>query len=225
MMAASMPDIDADSIHSDQFNSPTLMKIPYCLALVALCLVMTNAYAQDTCTVYKIPNPHGAAMSVTRVWVVDTVNFSVESVYPLPVEMTATSTFDVNVCILARDGQSHSTIVRYTNTHGTSSYPVTMTAPATSGVESSGGQSVSLRLALPNPAGSTVSIDPGFTPTDDLRVGIVDLSGRRVVGDLRPSFSSGRLVIDVSSITSGRYLVLLDSPGRPVAAWPIVVQH
>ena len=201
------------------------MKTLYSLALVALCLVATESVAQDTCNTYLIPNPHGAAMSINTVWVVDTVNFSVESLRPLPYEISSTGTIDIRVCILVRDGKSHSTIVRYTNTHGTSSYQVTMTAPATSGVDRAVERTIALHSALPNPASSTVTIDFGSSVPDQIRVEILDMSGRLVVDDLRPMISGGRLVFDVSAIANGLYLVQVTAPGRPVAVWPIIVQH
>lgn len=201
------------------------MKNLYSLMLLGLCLFATVSSAQDTCRVYSIPNPHGAAMSVTRVWVVDSVNFSVESVNPLPHQMTATSTFDIRVCIRARDGQSHSTIVRYSNTHGTSSYPVTMTAPATSGVETGIMRNLGLPPALPNPSGTTVSIDPGYTLPHRLRTEIVDLSGQLLRVDERPVIVDGRILVDVNTLANGRYLVRVVTPGRRVGSWQIVVQH
>lgn len=200
------------------------MKKIYLLSLFSIVLLSTSAFGQDTCKVYSVKNPHGAAMSINKIWVLDSVNFSVESIKPTPFQLGASESFSIKVCILARDGASHSTQVRYTNTHGTSSYNVTMVAP-------SGGaasvQEVPVEMVLsvsPNPASSYLQVSLN---TDKLKggdVAIYNMIGEQVQRSPIEA-ETGTVFIDVSAIPSGRYMAVITSEGRQIAMSALVVEH
>jgi hypothetical protein len=105
------------------------------ILFVLLVLGVVNvARAQDTCKVFGQRNPHGVAMQISApMYVVDSVNFHIMSVKTLPYNINATDTIFFNVCLMATDGKTHSTQVRYNTTHGMVSYNVSLKA-TTAGV-------------------------------------------------------------------------------------------
>ncbi len=189
------------------------------LTIVAIMIALTTfaqAYAQDTCKTFSIKNPHGAAMSIMKIWAVDSVNFTVSTVKPLPFQIGATESFDIIVCIRARDGKPHSTSIRYTNTHGTSSYNVTMTAPSVSAVPSEGdGADVGVRVDVsPNPASTQAMIDVDARGARETGVRLYDINGR-VVWSYTQTITQAHIPIDLQSIPAGMYtLVADDGNGR-----------
>jgi hypothetical protein len=201
------------------------MKHLHALTLLGILLLAGRSSAQDTCRYYWLPNPSWGPIYVYTVEVLDTVNFSVEPIKPLPHRISQNESFDVTICIRARDGRPHSTIVRYTHDHGSSAEDITMTAPIASAVEKESTMRLRLHPPMPNPAASTISIDPGYTLPENVSTEIVDLSGRIVVAGHRPAISDGRLQIDVGAIPNGRYLLRVIAPGRSVDSWPIVVRR
>jgi hypothetical protein len=179
--------------------------------------------AQDTCRVFTIPNPHGAAMTISRVFIADTVNFSVEPLQPVPFNIGASETWDARVCIKARDGQSHSTTIRYQTTHGQASYAVTMNAPGTAGIVDPG--LPNLAVTFPQPTSGRVTVRVVDHGVGELRAHVFDHSG-----GLMPSIpvmigSGGDVSLDLEALPSGSYLVVLDVEGQIVARSSVVVVH
>lgn len=188
-------------------------------AIVSIAIAIAtfaSARAQDTCKTFSIANPHGAAMSIMKIWAVDSVNFTVSTVKPLPFDIGATESFSIIVCIHARDGKPHSTSIRYTNTHGTSSYNVTMTAPSVSAVPSEGNDAnVGVRVDVsPNPASTQAMIDVDASSTREIDVRLYDINGRAVWSSAHAT-THARIPMDLQSIPNGTYtLVADDGNGR-----------
>ncbi len=184
------------------------------------CLVGTTVQAQDTCKSYNVPNPHGAAMTIYKIWVVDSTNFTVESLKPLPYDITATGTVDFRVCLLPRDGVKRTTQVRYQNTHGTSSYSVTITPP-TSSVKRAPDQAP--LSAYPNPASNRVEIALGAFETNNLSVDLIDSRGNII----NPSFEVGsfKIVLNTATIASGAYTIVVKNSTHIFGVSQIAVVH
>ena len=190
------------------------------LFTVLLCAVSITVQAQDTCKSYNVPNPHGAAMTIYKIWVVDSTNFTVESIKPIPYDITATGTVDFRVCLLPRDGVKRTTQVRYQNTHGTSSYTVTLTPP-TSSVKRTPDQAQ--LSAYPNPAANRVEIALGSFEMNNLSVDLIDVRGHII----NPPFevASSKIVLNTSAVVTGAYTILVKNNTHIVGVSQLAVVH
>lgn len=195
------------------------------IAIIAMLGVTLPMIAQDTCKTYTIANPHGAAMDITKIWAEDTVNFTVTTVRNLPFNITATESFDIVVCLRVRDGKSHTTRIRYTNTHGTSNYNVTMTAPSTSSVDPEVGatKGLNLRILSPNPASERITIGVDNNVAGALRIDLYGMNGEiaRSVGF--ESFSGALLDLDVRGLPTGIYTAVVTDAASRISSVPLVV--
>jgi hypothetical protein len=170
----------------------------YSILILAALLTASSVSAQDTCKTYSHKNPHGAAMTISRVWVLDSVNFRVETVQELPYQETATGSYDFTVCILAKDGLKHSTQVRYQTSHGPVSYNISnFQAPGSSGV-SDLGSDVDVSI-YPNPASRTTYLTGAKGAWS-----IHNTLGQEV---LRGVASEEGLYINVESLPKGQYSI------------------
>ncbi len=181
----------------------------------------STAMAQDTCKKYMVPNPHGAAMTVYKVWILDSVNFTVASVKPLPYNVDANGTSDFNVCILPRDGKTRSTQVRYENTHGTSSYAVTMTPPGTASVKTI--NEAAMLHVFPNPANNETVVDLGKPILSSIVVEAVNVIGERIT--VPTVMTENRIKLDLKHVPSGTYTLILTDGSGILGSSGIVVQH
>ncbi len=193
---------------------------PLALFLVVLYSTVSLLHAQDTCRSIYLKNPHGAAMNIEKVWILDSVNFTVESLRPLPYYITDTGTVDFKVCILPRDGIKRTTQVRYLNTHGTSSYSITMTPPATESVKTEP-QLPSL-IAFPNPASTSVELLLAGS-VSALKVECLALDGTSFH---IPFTSVGkRVTLQTTLLASGSYTIIVKDGERPIGMSQIVITH
>ena len=178
------------------------------ILIAFLLTLLEGARAQDTCRVFSIPNPHGAAMTISRVWVQDSVNFSVEPVRAVPFNLAADELWDARVCIKPRDGQSYSTIIRYQTTHGPASYQVTMVAPTTAAVSMEHQDATMGMKVYPVPSSGDLTIEPPVERGDILTVEVYDgMGGLRSVVEER--YEGGHLRLDLSRLPSGRYRIMV----------------
>jgi hypothetical protein len=215
---------DTDNNPDSQYQQGAIMR--HFLLLLSFGLVLTvSARAQDTCKVMTIQNPHGADMQIMKLWVVDSANFRVTSVTPLPFQLGANESFDVRVCILARDGMSHSSQVRYTNTHGTSSFNISMTAPSSATVPSAGERGLVDAWISPNPASGAVTIALNRTGARDVEVRLYALDGSRVTSVSIPELAGASVPLDVSALPAGEYLAAIDVRGEGAVVRRVVVIH
>lgn len=175
--------------------------------LLALFLVLgaSSIRAQDTCKTYSHKNPHGAAMTISRVWILDSVNFTVRPIQTLPYQESATGSFDFEVCIIPRDGKKYSTQVRYQTTHGPVSYNISnFVAPTgTSGVSEVAVEEQAEVYPNPTPDVVNVLLDYPFEYSVTSPSGTTILTG------------SGDKTIDLRALPSGSYFLYLRSTGRP----------
>lgn len=169
------------------------------LAAVILVLGVGSATAQDTCKTIVHKNPHGAAMTISRVWILDSANFTVRPIQQLPYQESATGSFDFEVCIIPRDGKTYSTQVRYQTTHGPVSYNVSnFLAPlGTSSVTSS---EYTPAVVFPNPVSSVLHVQVG----EPFEFSIVDINGIVIIVGRSDQESSQ---VDVSRLTPGSYTI------------------
>lgn len=200
------------------------MKHLYTIITLALLIITTgHVHAQDTCKIFSIKNPHGAAMSINRIWVVDTVNFRVEPMKATPFQLGATESFEVRICILARDGQRHSSQIRYTNTHGTTNYSFSMDAPTTSSVEFA--ESAAVATIAPHPLQGYGSIDFGRVVAGEMRLRIYSMVGELVLERMQPEFSGRQFLLDATSLIDGGYLMVATLDGRELMTRRVVVSR
>ncbi len=195
------------------------------LAVIAIVGLTLPTMAQDTCKTYTVANPHGAAMDITKIWAIDTVNFTVNTVRTLPFNIGATESFDIVVCLRVLDGKSHTTQIRYTNTHGTSSYSVTMTAPSTSSVDPERGaaKSLALRLLSPNPAGDRITVGVDNNVVGDLHIAIYSMTGDMARSLRFESYGSSLLNLDLRGLPSGMYTMVVTDAASRTSSMPLVV--
>jgi hypothetical protein len=199
------------------------MTMRYYIPILFAFFTALSVSAQDTCRVFAIPNPHGAAMTISRVFIADTVNFSVESLRPAPFDIGASETWDARVCIKARDGQSHSTTIRYQTTHGQASYAVTMNAPGTAGIVDPG--LPSRAVTFPQPTSGRVTIRLEDNGVGELRARVFDHSGGLMTSLPVVIGLGGDVSLDLEALPSGSYIVVLDDEGQIVARSSVVVAH
>ena len=179
------------------------------LLLIALLFALREgANAQDTCQVFSVPNPHGAAMTISRVWVVDSANFTIDSMRSVPFDITADEAWDARICITPRDGQTYSTIIRYQTTHGPAAFQISMVAPNTSAVHERRQRSVSAMMVYPMPSSGDLVIEPSAVSGEVLTVEVYDGIGvvRSVVEE---RFEGNPLRLDLSGLPSGGYRIVV----------------
>ncbi|MEO6940529.1 MAG: T9SS type A sorting domain-containing protein [Candidatus Kapaibacterium sp.] len=186
------------------------------ILFVLLVLGVVNvARAQDTCKVFGQRNPHGVAMQISApMYVVDSVNFHIMSVKTLPYNINATDTIFFNVCLMATDGKTHSTQVRYNTTHGMVSYNVSLKA-TTAGVSKellTCGPALS--TPFPNPAGGIVK----FELSGELHGAVLSLfsSNGSLIENL-PAIGAGTVEIPTASLPAGVYYARLTSGQRQIS--------
>ena len=176
----------------------------YAVFMLALLFYWEPLHAQDTCKSYSHNNPHGSPMTISRVWILDSVNFRVESIPMLPYQEAANGTYDFKVCILARDGKKYSTQVRYMTTHGAVSYPISnFQAPGGASGVSREGTSLSYSIS-PNPTRSNFTI----LGAAGSKWVIYDMGGVEVLSGVTAAVSES---VDVTSLASGSYFLKITS--------------
>ena len=199
------------------------MRKRYYLLILFAILSALPVSAQDTCRVVTIPNPHGAAMTISRVFIADTVNFSVEPLRAVPFNIGASETWDARVCIKARDGQSHSTTIRYQTTHGQASFPVTMTAPGTAGIaETAAPRKV---LAFPQPTSGRVTVGLEEAVVGELRARVYDHAGGLATTLSSLSSANDEVTLDLTGLSTGAYTIVLDAAGHVIAQSSVLIVH
>jgi hypothetical protein len=139
-------------------------------------------------------------MTVSRVWILDSINFRVRPIQTLPYSESANGTFDFEVCILPRDGKKYSTQVRYMTTHGAVSYTIS-NFQAPGGVSSvSPSKATNLNVSLyPNPTTAKVTVQG--KPGD--KWSIANLIGTEL---LSGTISNVEEVLDLHSLPRGHYV-------------------
>ncbi|MEO5930476.1 MAG: T9SS type A sorting domain-containing protein [Candidatus Kapaibacterium sp.] len=198
------------------------------IAFALFAITGSTLFAQDTCKVYSLKNPHGAEMDITKIWVVDSVNFRVRTIKALPFHIGATESFDIEVCILARDGKPHTSQVRYQNTHGTSSYNVTMTGPAVASVSDGmmgEGASQGVSAIAPNPATDYAHIQILRPAGQKLSVRLYNILGDDITATTSIEAGESDVKIDVKSLANGRYFVAVVTGNSPVTTQSLMVSH
>lgn len=175
------------------------------LACLTVVVASQQSTAQDTCRVFSIPNPHGAAMTISRVFLSDTTHFTVEPLRAVPFDIGASETWDARVCIKARDGQTYSTTIRYQTTHGQASYAVTMTAPGTAGAHDD--RPSSRLLVAPVPSRDRVRVSGELVGRADVTMRLYARDGALAAtfqfGDWRTAAE-----LDVAGIPNGVYTLV-----------------
>jgi hypothetical protein len=142
-------------------------------------------------------------MTISRVWILDSVNFRVRPIQQLPYQEAATGSFDFEVCIIPRDGKKYSTQVRYQTTHGPVSYNISnFVAPLST---SSVGNAVTDGVEIyPNPTSDIVNVVLGYS--FDFSVtnvnGVTVLAGR------------SEQVVDLKGLPRGSYYLSIKAIGR-----------
>lgn len=196
------------------------------LFFLTVCLAAGNGRlsAQDTCKVFSVPNPHDAPMTISSVFIADTVNFTVEPLRSVPFDITATEIWDARVCIKARDGQRYSTTIRYMTTHGQASFALSMVAPATSGAPS-----LQLRAhsrVFPLPARDFVSIELPDARPGEVSALVADVLGRIVATNVQLVVSRDSFVrVDVRDLATGTFIYTFESAGRVIGRARVVVAN
>ncbi|MEO6941221.1 MAG: T9SS type A sorting domain-containing protein [Candidatus Kapaibacterium sp.] len=99
------------------------------LIVSVLFLFAGAAKASDECMLMGQKNPHGMAMVVSQVSVMDSVNFVVSTVKAMPFTMGKTDTVWFSVCPLVHDGKMHNTQIKYMTDMGPISYAISVMAP------------------------------------------------------------------------------------------------
>ncbi len=156
-------------------------------------------------------------MTISRVWILDSVNFRVRPIQQLPYQEAATASFDFEVCILARDGKEYSTQVRYMTTHGVVSYSI-------SNFQAPGGVSAVLseapssqQLIFPNPAREIITMQ-GSAGSDWV---IYDIGGvARLSGRTTASSES----VEVTSLLPGSYIVKVTTSAGVEETQRLIIQ-
>ena len=178
------------------------------LLFVFLFSCSTSARAQDTCKVLGQKNPHGVAMEIRGpMTIADSINFSVESTKPLPYNISATDTIFFNVCIKVKDGNKHTTQVKYSSTHGAISYTITMQAPGSAGVIGTNSNSPTIAV-FPNPAKEYVRLHMENFVGSSIML-IVDSKGATIATQSIPS--DGNITINTSTYSNGIYHAIIKS--------------
>jgi hypothetical protein len=194
------------------------------LSLTASLLLIAGsipASSQDTCRVFTIPNPHGAAMTISSIFIADTVNFSVEPLRSVPFDIEATETWDARVCIKARDGARHSTSIRYMTTHGQAAFQLSMDAPGPSGIVDDA-RVRTVVTAYPSPSTGAVTLRLGNPVATRAVVTVVDASGAGTI--VAPVSRAGDdLHIDLGTLAPGAYVIVVSVDGRFVGRASILL--
>src|SRR5579872_2307671 len=103
------------------------MKIKSC-CLLGVLFFASGAYSQNTEKIYSIANPYGSAMKIESLSVDDSADFHVESLKPMPYELSETGTVDFKVAIIPHDGIMRTAQVLFGGANGSSTYTIQMEA-------------------------------------------------------------------------------------------------
>lgn len=156
-------------------------------------------------------------MTVSRVWVLDSVNFRVRPIQQLPYQESATGSFDFEVCILARDGKKYSTQVRYMTTHGAVSYTISNFEAPGGASEVSREVSSLINRIYPNPARNAITIQ-GAVGSNWV---IYDIGG---VARLSGVTAAANENVDATSLLPGSYFVKITSVEGVEESQQLIIQ-
>lgn len=93
-----------------------------------------SSWAPVECRKLAIFNDDDQDYIVNRIWLSDSINFSVNPRYPLPTEFYSESSIEYDLCINPRDGKEYTTKVFYSIGSEIREAVVTLTAPSSADV-------------------------------------------------------------------------------------------
>ena len=158
-------------------------------------------------------------MRIESLSVDDSSNFVIESLKPLPFDLSESGRLDFKVSIIPHDGIMRTAQVRSGNT---SLYTVTMTAPTTSSVKKSEDQYVN-HPSYPNPVKDFCTINTDISLYPNVQIEVHNSLGVPVIGLVQPVGHS--LSLDARNLASGKYHVSITSNGSLVRSEEIIVKH
>jgi hypothetical protein len=164
-------------------------------------------------------NPYGAAMRIESLTIDDSADFRVESLKPLPFDLSETGTLDFKVTIIPRDGITRTTQVRSGNL---SLSIVTMESPILNAVKKSEEQYAN-HPSYPNPVKDFCTINTDISLYPNVEIEVFNSVGASVVGLVQPVGHS--LSLDARNLTSGRYHISITSNGLMIRSEDIIVKH
>jgi hypothetical protein len=190
-----------------------------CCCLLGVLFFTSTAFSQSAEKIYSIQNPYGAAMRIESLSVDDTADFRIESLKPLPFDLSETGTLDFKVVIIPRDGITRTTQVR----SGSFTLSIiTMEAPTQNAVKKSEEQYANLP-AYPNPVKDFCTINTDISLYPNVEIEVVNALGSNVVGLIQPVGRS--LSLDARNLASGRYHISITSNNQVIRSEDIIVKH
>ena len=190
-----------------------------CCCLLGVLFFASTALSQSAEKIYSIANPYGAPMRIESLSVEDSSNFAIESLKPLPFDLSESGTLDFKVRIIPHDGIMRTTQVL---SGGSPFYTVTMSAPITSAVKKSEDQYVN-HPSYPNPVKDFCTINTDISLYPNVQIELFNSVGANVVGLIQPVGHS--LSLDARNLASGRYHVSISSNGTVIRSEDIIVNH
>ena len=158
-------------------------------------------------------------MRIESLSVDDSSNFVIESLKPLPFDLSESGTLDFKVRIIPHDGIMRTTQVL---SGGSPLYTVTMAAPITSSVKKSEDQYVN-HPSYPNPVKDYCTINTDISLYPNVQIELHNAVGASVVGLIQPVGHS--LSLDARNLASGTYHLTISSNGALIRSEDIVVKH
>jgi hypothetical protein len=195
------------------------MKILSC-CLLGVLFFSSAAFSQSTEKIFSVANPYGTAMHIEKLSVEDSENFKVESLKPLPFDLSETEALDFKVVLIPHDGITRTTQVRFGDSHSASSYTIKMEAPLTSSVRSSVPQQTAV---YPNPVKDFCTINTDISLYPNVEIELFNSIGGNVIGLVQPV--GHKLSLDARNLTSGNYHLMIKSNGSIVQREDIIVKH
>jgi len=190
-----------------------------CCCLLGVLFFASTALSQSAEKIYSIVNPYGAAMRIESLTIDDSADFRVESLKPLPFDLSETGTLDFKVTIIPRDGITRTTQVRSGNL---SLSIVTMESPILNAVKKSEEQYAN-HPSYPNPVKDFCTINTDISLYPNVEIEVFNSVGASVVGLVQPVGHS--LSLDARNLTSGRYHISITSNGLMIRSEDIIVKH
>jgi hypothetical protein len=164
-------------------------------------------------------NADDADYVMQRIWVSDSVNFSITPRYPTPTEFYAQSAFDYTLCINPRDGKEYTTKVFYDIGSEIRETSVTLVAPNSASVERYPGAQ---RLLSTNviQRGDVVRLLGTESGVAQRLVAVTNAAGMEIG---RFTLSASDNSIDLRDIQPGLYVVTVSSDGKQLSTEKLLV--
>lgn len=172
------------------------------------------------CRKLQLYNDSDVDLVIDRIWLSDSINFSIAPRYPLPTEFYAESSMEYELCVIPRNGESYTTKLFYSVGTEVRETSVTLIAPNSASVADKAIVSTGLYPSVIAPL-SFVTIPAAVADSREWNATITSIDGSNVV---RARIDNANGQCWIPAVSSGMYFVRLLADGVFVATDKLFVK-